>query len=315
MTLPSSVAAPTETTKLEDRYWDWNGYKIRYQAAGETQSDAPSLVLIHGFGGNADHWRKNTPVLANAGFRVFAIDLIGYGYSDKPDPKSMSASGYNFYTWADQVRAFIDEVVKDKSFLICNSIGSCVGLQAAVDYPEKVEGVMILDPSLRLLNIKRQNPLSAPLVTAFQALLRETPVGEAFFGVVATENTVRNVLRQAYHDSSTVTDELVQVILNPGKTPNAPRVFLDFISYSAGPLPEELLCALSSDEFKVPVSILWGTKDPWEPVEQGRIFQAGRFACVEEFVELPGTGHCPQDEAPQLVNPRVIDFVTRHWKQ
>eukprot|EP00960_Hanusia_phi_P030143 748402-Hanusia_phi.AAC.2 len=42
----------------------------------------------------------------------------------------------------------------------------------------------------------------------------------------------------------------LQVILNPGKTPNAPRVFLDFISYSAGPLPEELLCALSSEEFK-----------------------------------------------------------------
>lgn len=72
--------------------------------------------------------------------------------------------------------------------------------------------------------------------------------------------------------------------------PGAVDVFLDFISYSGGPLPEEQLAAMPPG---VPVSILWGREDPWEPVGQGRELFAGQ-ACVEEFVELPGVGHCPQ---------------------
>jgi len=343
------------STGLPAKFWNWKGYNIRYQSAGEENTGGPSLVLIHGFGGNADHWRKNTPELAKAGFRVFALDLIGYGYSDKPDPQSMDSvngeltrdldsylkyapegakqyggvgetpftdmahplgSGYNFYTWADQVKDFIEEVVGDKAFAICNSIGSCAGMQAAIDYPESLRGVMILDPSLRLLNVKRQNPMGIPVVTAFQTFLRETPVGEGFFSLVAKEQTVCNILKQCYGNPDTVTPELVQAILKPGMTENAPRVFLDFISYSAGPLPEEQLHVLSSEEFmrdgkaKVPVSILWGDKDPWEPLEEGRKY--AKYECVEEFVPLVGAGHCPQDEVPELVNPRVVDFVRRH---
>ena len=61
-------------------------------------------------------------------------------------------------------------------------------------------------------------------------------------------------------------------------------MFLDFISYSDGPLPDELLEAT-----RCPVSILWGEKDPWEPIAAGRKFQ--RHPCVEEFIPLPGQLH------------------------
>lgn len=105
-------------------------------------------------------------------------------------------SVYNFYTWSEQLTSFIDEVVGGEAFLACNSIGSCVGLQAAIDRPEVVKGVVILDPSLRLLNVKRQNPFFVPLVTIFQKLLRETFVGKWFFSQVATEKTVSEVLKQ-----------------------------------------------------------------------------------------------------------------------
>ena len=67
--------------------------------------------------------------------------------------------------------------------------------------------------------------------------------------------------------------------------PGAAAVFLDFISYSDGPLPDELLEAA-----QCPVSILWGEKDPWEPVAAGRAMQ--KHSCVEEFVPLPGVRCC-----------------------
>lgn len=68
--------------------------------------------------------------------------------------------------------------------------------------------------------------------------------------------------------------------------PGAVDVFLDFISYSGGPLPEELLPQVSC-----PVSILWGESDPWEPIEKGRVY--GEYECVEEFVALPGVQMLP----------------------
>ena len=59
-----------------------------------------------------------------------------------------------------------------------------------------------------------------------------------------------------------------------------------------------------------PVLIGWGEEDPWEPVELGRAY--GEIATVEEFVVLPGVGHCPQDEAPHLVNPLITRFVAKY---
>lgn len=58
------------------------------------------MLLVHGFGANADHWRKNTPVIGEWG-RCFSIDLLGYGYSDKPDPTTQEKNTiYNFENWA-----------------------------------------------------------------------------------------------------------------------------------------------------------------------------------------------------------------------
>jgi pimeloyl-ACP methyl ester carboxylesterase len=134
--------------------------------------------------------------------------------------------------------------------------------------------------------------------------LRTTDIGKKFFGNVARAETVKNVLREAYADSNAVTDELVECILKPGLQPGAAEVFLDFISYSGGPLPEDLLPKIAET---TPVRILWGRDDPWEIVKEGRKY--GEYACVDRFIELPGVGHCPMDEAPDLVNPLLVEFV------
>lgn len=262
------------------------------------------MILIHGFGANSDHWRKNIPVLAES-HRVYALDLIGYGYSDKPNPDLVGESFYTFETWASQLNDFCVDVVQDEAFFICNSIGGVVGLQAAVMKPQICKGIVLLNISLRMLHIKKQPWYGKPLIRSFQNLLRNTALGKYFFRTVATPESVKNILCQCYHDTSQVTDELVQIILNPGLQPGAADIFLEFICYSGGPLPEELL-----PRVKCPVLIGWGDKDPWEPIELGRNY--GSFESVEDFVVLPNVGHCPQDEAPHLVNPLVESFVSRH---
>ena len=73
--------------------------------------------------GCSDHWRKNIPVLAKS-HRVYSIDLIGYGYSDKPNPRQFGDDlFYTFETWATQLNEFCIDVIKDEAFFICNSIG------------------------------------------------------------------------------------------------------------------------------------------------------------------------------------------------
>ena len=77
----------------------------------------PSVVCMHGFGGNADQWRKNLPVLAAEGHDSFALDLLGYGYSDKPNPKDYQVNEvYNFENYN------LNEGVKNGSSVkyICN---------------------------------------------------------------------------------------------------------------------------------------------------------------------------------------------------
>ncbi|XP_019090530.1 PREDICTED: pheophytinase, chloroplastic isoform X1 [Camelina sativa] len=284
------------------RTWKWKGYSIRYQCAG---TSGPALVLVHGFGANSDHWRKNTPILGKT-HRVYSIDLIGYGYSDKPNPREFGGEPfYTFETWGEQLNDFCLDVVKDEAFFICNSIGGLVGLQAAVSKPEICRGLMLINISLRMLHIKKQPMIGRPFIKSFQNLLRNTPVGKLFFKSIAKPETVKSILCQCYHDSSQVTDELVEAILRPGLEPGAVDVFLEFICYSGGPLPEDLLPLV-----KCPVLIAWGEKDPWEPIELGRAYS--NFDAVEDFVVLPEAGHCPQDEKPEMVNPLIESFVARH---
>ncbi|XP_022886209.1 pheophytinase, chloroplastic [Olea europaea var. sylvestris] len=292
----------TPPIEVKTSTWNWRDYSIRYQYSG---SSGPALLLVHGFGANSDHWRKNIGVLAE-GHRVYSIDLIGYGYSDKPNPRELGLNSlYTFETWASQLNDFCTDVVKDQAFFICNSIGGVVGLQAAVMKPEICRGIFLLNISLRMLHIKKQPWYGRPLIKSFQSLLRNTGVGKFFYKAVATPDSVRNILCQCYNDTSQVTDELVDIILRPGLEPGAADVFLEFICYSGGPLPEELL-----PQVKCPVLVAWGEKDPWEPIDLGRAY--AEFDSVEDFVVLPNVGHCPQDEAPHLVNPLVASFVARH---
>lgn len=294
------MTSSTVPISIHTHEWHWQGFPIRYQTAG---SIGTPILLIHGFGASSDHWRKNLPDLADH-HRVYALDLIGFGLSAKPKPNDPIP--YTFETWGAQVIAFCQEVIGAPTFLVGNSIGCIVALQAAVDSPDWIQGVMLLNCSLRLLHERKRLELPwyqkafTPLV---QAILANHTIGHFFFAQIARPQAVRNALNQAYGRKEAVTDELVNLILEPARDVGAADVFLAFVRYSQGPLAEDLLPRVTC-----PVLIAWGEADPWEPITLGRELSA--YSCVERFVSLSGVGHCPQDEAPELVNPLI-----RNWLQ
>ncbi|MDZ8052867.1 MAG: alpha/beta fold hydrolase [Aulosira sp. ZfuVER01] len=297
MTTSTTLFTSTKT-------WIWQGFPICYQAQG---SVGPAVVLVHGFGASWWHWRQNIPVLADH-CRVYAIDLIGFGNSAKPKPGEQI--DYTLETWGQQVADFCREVVGEPAFLVGNSIGCIVAMQAAVSHSEIALGVALLNCSLRLLHDRKRATLpwsrrfGAPLL---QRLLSIKSIGAFFFNQVAKPKTVRKILLQAYANSEAVTDELVDILTAPASDPGAVAVFLAFTNYSTGPLPEDLLPALPC-----PAIILWGTADPWEPVDLGR--ELANYPQVLKFIPLEGVGHCPQDEAPELVNPILQDWIWERTK-
>lgn len=289
--------------KFADRIWTWRDYEIGYCAEGlDRNLDQPAIVLIHGFGASVGHWRKNVPVLAQK-FRVYAIDLIGFGSSAQPKPSEL---GYTFETWGQQVADFVREVVGDRSILVGNSIGAVVAMQAAIYAPDLIVKTVLINCSLRLL--QEQNQLTSPWfkrvgVKAVQNILGNRAIAKLFFDQVRNPRSVKQILSQAYFHKEAVTDELVDILIKPSQNPNAVDVFMAFVRYSQGPRPEDLLAILPCDAI-----VLWGDRDPWEPIELGRK-SFTKFACVKEFIDIPNAGHCPQDEVPEIVNDILLKLL------
>lgn len=296
----SSVSPLSISLDSSPKTWMWKGFPICYQTAGDT---GPAVVFVHGFGASWGHWRKNLPILGQT-CRCYALDLIGFGESAKPVPKL--EINYTFETWGEQVADFCREVVGSPAFLVGNSIGCIVVMQAAVDNRDLVLGIAAINCSLRLLHERKRSTipwyrsLSASMV---QQLLTNRSIGHFFFQMIAKPKTVRKILLQAYRRSEAVTEELIEMIMKPATDAGAPDVFLAFTGYSQGPLPEDLLPILPCGAI-----LLWGEEDPWEPIALGREF--AQYPTVEQFIPLKGVGHCPQDEAPELVNPILQEWIT-----
>ena len=275
-----SINAPTSQ-------WQWRGCSIAYQQMGE---QGPAVLLIHGFGASWGHWRKNIPVLAEF-CRCYAVDLLGFGASDKPSPSQ--DLGYTFETWGELVADFCREIIGESVFLVGNSIGCVVVMQTAVTDPQWVRGLIAINCSLRLLHERKR--LALPWyrqvgADLLQKFLQYPQVGRLFFRQVAQAKTVRQALRQAYVCQEAITDDLIEMLLRPARDPGAADVFLAFTGYSQGPLAEDLLPQLTC-----PTLMIWGEADPWEPIALGR--ELANYDCVEKFIALPGLGHCPKDEA------------------
>nr|BAJ85291.1 predicted protein [Hordeum vulgare subsp. vulgare] len=115
-------------------FWTWRGRRIHYVEQGSGQP----IVLIHGFGASAFHWRYNIPELAKK-YKVYAVDLLGFGWSEK------ALVEYDATIWMEQVSDFLREVVQSPSVVVGNSLGGFTTLFAATEVPELVRGVVLLN--------------------------------------------------------------------------------------------------------------------------------------------------------------------------
>ncbi len=290
---------PTPTHTLDKHSWVWQGHQIQYTVLGTGKP----LVLIHGFGASIGHWRKNIPVLAEAGYRVFAIDLLGFGGSDKPE------LDYTLDVWQQQIKAFWDDRIQEPTVFVGNSIGALLSLMVVTTYPEIATGGVLINCAGGLNH--RPDELNLPLrlvMGLFTKLVSSDMIGPFLFDRIRQKPRIRNTLKQVYRDRDAVTEELVDLLYNPSCDMGAQKVFASVLTAPPGPSPTELL-----PKVQRPLLVLWGEDDPWTPITGAAIYQQqqenGRDVTFES---IPKAGHCPHDEKPNVVNPLIVNWLDNH---
>lgn len=127
---------------VKKKFANTNTYNTCYLEAGAGEP----LLLIHGGGAGADSWGNWSGCfgrLAKAR-RVIAMDMVGFGDSDKPDPEQFE---YSQQARVDQVIAFLDALDIERASIVGNSMGGITGLGVAIQHPERVENLVLMGAS------------------------------------------------------------------------------------------------------------------------------------------------------------------------
>jgi len=282
------------------RDWLWRGWQTRYVFRRSPNQTLPPILLLHGFGASVGHWRHNYAGLGR-NHTIYALDLVGFGGSEKP------ATTYGTGVWVDQVFDFWRTFIGKPMIIIGNSLGSLVGLMAAHKHPQICKGLVTINlPDLSELEAMVPPPIR-PLKRSLEALVGSL-LAKPLFYVIRRPQIIKYVLANlAYSDRTNVDQELVEIIARPAREYHAATAFYYLnLSMNQGddlPSPKEAIAQLH-----VPMLILWGSNDRLIPPSLGR--KLVKCSPLAQLVELPNVGHCPQDEAPTLVNQQILQWIT-----
>ena len=293
--------------------WTWESHDIGWSVMGD-RTAPKAVLLIHGFGANTNHWRFNQPVLAEQ-IPTYAIDLLGFGRSDQPqarlndEPATEQTVQYCFDLWAQQVADFCHNVIDRPVVLVGNSIGGVVALRAAqLLGEERCKEVVLIDCAQRLMDDKQlatQPAWMAWIRPLLKTLVSQRWLSTALFRNAARPALIRNVLKQAYPSGNNIDDALVSLLLTPSQRPGAAEAFRGFIN-----LFDDYLAPLLLKDLSIPVHMIWGEADPWEPVKEAKEWKQ-KYDCIRSLMVIPHVGHCPHDESPKVVNNQLLLIINQ----
>ncbi len=293
------------------QFWNWNNYQIAWQVEESSNDPGIAIVLIHGFGACKDHWRFNQKNISSIA-PCYALDLVGFGDSSQPnsqilyEEKTPENFNYCFDNWSQQVYDFCNKIVKKPVLLIGNSIGGVIALLTSKQLSQKCIGVILIDCAQRTMDDKRlaeQSLLMRFLRPVIKTLVRQRIFSSNIFKNAANPTFIKKILKLAYPSESNVNEELIDTLFKPTQRKGSPEAFRGFINLFDDYLAPDLL-----KEMNTPVHLIWGEKDPWEPVKEAqKWFQF--FECIKSLDVIAEAGHCPHDEMPEKVNPILIKII------
>ncbi|HZC42591.1 MAG TPA: alpha/beta hydrolase [Acidobacteriaceae bacterium] len=245
-------------------------YRVHYFVGG----DGTPLLLIHGMGARSEDWTPEMPDYAKNGFRVYAVDLLGCGRTDRPD------IAYTIGQQVDLIQGFLTAVHVEKADVIGWSMGGWVALEFGLHHPQRVNRLVAMDSAgLKFqtnLSPDILEPNSIPQLKRLEAVLMARQYYIPGF-------IQRDLLRTMEHNRTVVHRTLESLLVEEG----------DF----GGRL----------GQLKMPLLLIWGQHDELLPPSVGKQMHSAIPQSVLE--SYAGCGHMGPATCSDRMVPKVIDFL------
>jgi pimeloyl-ACP methyl ester carboxylesterase len=257
----------------KSRYLTVGGHRIHYYMMG-AEVGAP-VVLVHGLGGRSEDWRNLAPYLVRAGFRVYMLDLPGFGRSERPADFS-----YSIPAQAAIVVGFMDALGLKQVDLGGWSMGGWIVQRVAVDHPDRIKRLMLFDSAgiyeTPAWNTQLFTPTSALELDQLDALLMPHPPQVP--GFISAD-----ILRVSRNHAWVIRRALASML-------------------SGRDAMDKLL-----PQLKMPVLIVWGELDHITPLRQGDTMH--RLIPQSQMEVVQGCGHMAPVQCPDKFWPTVTQFL------
>jgi len=275
-----------EPTNIEDAFVQVDGAKIHYQRAGAGRP----LLLLHGLVGSAKNWRRNINFLSRHS-SVYAIDHFNMGQSERVPGLNASLEAT-----ADRLAAMIDVLGLEEADIAGHSHGGAVAMMFAARHPKRVRGLILFAPANPFCNLANQ------LIRFYQ-----NPFGLWFARQIPwMPRTLKAAaLSHMYGDPSRVPpdalDGYTQGLHIPGTVEHVMQIvqrwFVDM------GLLRSALTGLAAK----PTLLIWGDRDRAVGLNSAR--ELHRTLPQSRLMVLPGVGHIPFEEMPDVCNQAMRDWL------
>jgi pimeloyl-ACP methyl ester carboxylesterase len=275
------------------------------EAVAEGTPDAPLVLLLHGFPEFWWAWRDQLPALAEAGYRAVAMDLRGYGGSDK------TPRGYDPLTLARDVAGVVKALGERSAVLVGQGWGGYVGWATAALHPREVSALCAVSaphPRVMLQGLRTSQgwPAFGHVLSMQMPMLPERKLSDPRSGYLH-----RHLVRWSSPVSAFPDDDVSATYQRAFDLWPAPHCALEYHRWlvrSRFRFDGRHFSQLMARPLAQPVCLLRGGDDPAMPAR----LQAGSVSYVDgpcHSVELPGTGHFPHEEDPPAFNAALLAWL------
>jgi len=287
LTLIGIACIPYETTPVDeltgprDLFVAIRGDRIHYIKQGQ----GPPVILVHGFACSTFTWRALIPLLS-PNYTVYAVDLLGFGLSDKPPD-----ADYSFGAQAKRIISFMEAVRVPSAYLVGHSMGGAVAACTAAAAPSKINKLVII--------------AGAVFHGTPPAVLQHLffPLDKLTARVLYARPYKRKALDTTYYRREVVSEDDFETYMQPFRTPGAVDALAAILKTNALKLVDTGIL----NDISIPALIVWGNKDRAIPKEDAqRIHQKIQNS---QTVYIRQCGHTVQEEKPHELAAAVSSFL------
>jgi pimeloyl-ACP methyl ester carboxylesterase len=291
VTASHRIAALDNPLGGENEELVWRGHRVSYTRHGA----GTPVLLLHGIyaGASSYEWRNTVDALAER-HTVYALDLLGFGRSARPNLR---------YTPA-LYQAFLADVMAKLGHgplaIVASSLSAAHVVALAARDPRHIAALALIEPA----GVGQLREASSTGQAATQLLLDAPIVGTAIYNALTSPASVREFLEESYANDRLVTEDLVEDYVQNARQPGAKHAVAAFVG---GRLNVDIRNALR--RVRHPMLILWGDQARMNSVQNAHAFRV--LKPDAEWALISEAGDMPHDEQPEQTNEVILRFLDR----